>query len=270
MKERFIGSNSWDSPVSENTLFGINIDAVTREEALDIVGDWLVRDRPGYCRYVVTPNVDHVIKLRRNAEFQQAYDAADLVMVDGWPIKSVSSLFGTLVPETIPGSDFVPWLLADSMQRIPSLRVFLLGAAAGVAEVAAERIQAQWPGVTVVGCLSPPMRFESDPVQCEAIFAAIERARPDLLVIGLGAPKQEIFAFRHRQRLQAKVALCVGATIDFLAGSRRRAPVLVRRMRMEWLYRAVTEPRRLGGRYLAGMVQFPVIVTRELVNRYLR
>jgi N-acetylglucosaminyldiphosphoundecaprenol N-acetyl-beta-D-mannosaminyltransferase len=253
-----------------NTLLGIKIDGITREEALDVVGDWLAADRPGYCRYVVTPNVDHVIKLQKNQHFQQAYDAADLVMVDGWPIKSVSSMFGTFVPETIPGSDFVPWLLTDSIFRNPRLRVFLLGAAAGVAEVAARRIEAQWPGISVVGCLSPPMRFESNLAQCEAIFDAIDNAQPDLLVLGLGAPKQEIFAFQHRHRLRAKVALCVGATIDFMAGSRRRAPPMVRRMRLEWLYRSLSEPRRLGTRYLSGMVQFPMIVTRELVNRYLR
>jgi N-acetylglucosaminyldiphosphoundecaprenol N-acetyl-beta-D-mannosaminyltransferase len=256
--------------MSDNTMFGISIDAVTREDALGIVGDWLIDDRPGYCRYVVTPNVDHVIKLRKNPDFQRAYDEADLVMVDGWPIKSVSSLFGTLVPETIPGSDFVPWLLTDSMVRQPTLRVFLLGAAEGVAETAARRIEARWPGITVVGCLSPSMQFESDPAQCEAVFAAIDRAAPDLLIMGLGAPKQEIFASRHRHRLHAKVALCVGATIDFMAGHRRRAPLLVRRMRMEWLYRSLSEPRRLGGRYLTGMFQFPMIVTQELVNRYWR
>ena len=256
--------------MSDNTMFGITIDAITREEALEVVGDWLSEDRPGYCRYVVTPNVDHVIKLRKNPLFQQAYDEADLVIVDGWPIKSVSSLFGTLVPETIPGSDFVPWLLTASGERNPGLRVFLLGAAEGVAEKAAERIEALWPSVSVVGWYSPPMRFESDPEQCEAIFSAVRQAEPDLLVLGLGAPKQEIFAFQHRHRLHAKVALCVGATIDFIAGSRRRAPRFVRRMRMEWLYRSLSEPRRLGTRYLSGIVQFPVIVTQELVNRYFR
>lgn len=253
-----------------NTLFGINIDAVTRDDALDMVGDWLADDRPGYCRYVVTPNVDHVIKLRKDPDFREAYDSADLVMVDGWPIKFVSSLFGTLVPETIPGSDFVPWLLTDSVWRNPELKVFLLGAAEGVAEVAALQIERQWSGISVVGCLSPPLRFESDPAICERLFEAIEQAKPDLLVLGLGAPKQEIFAFKNRHRLHAKVALCVGATIDFMAGNRRRAPPLVRRLRMEWLYRACSEPRRLGGRYLSGMVQFPVIVTRELVARYWR
>jgi N-acetylglucosaminyldiphosphoundecaprenol N-acetyl-beta-D-mannosaminyltransferase len=251
-------------------MFGITIDPVTREEAIDLVGEWLAEERPGYCRYVVTPNVDHVIKLRRNPNFQQAYDEADLVIVDGWPIKSVSSLLGTLVPETIPGSDLVPWLLTDSLVRHPALRVFLLGAAEGVAETAAQRIEALWPGTMVVGWYSPPLQFESDPGQCEAIFAAIERVAPDLLIMGLGAPKQEIFAFQHRHRLQAKVALCVGATIDFIAGHRRRAPRFVRRLRMEWLYRSLSEPRRLGVRYLSGIFQFPVIVTQELVNRYFR
>lgn len=254
-------------PPTTNRLFGIQVDAVTRDEAIGLVGDWLAAPWSGRCRYVVTPNVDHVLKLRSDSEFRTAYDEADLVIVDGWPIRSVSQLLGVQVPETIPGSDFVPWLLDNHQARGRRLRVFLLGAAEGVAEEAALRIAERWPCADVVGTLSPPWRFERDEALCESICSRVTETTPDLLVLGLGAPKQEIFAQRYQHQLGAKVALCVGATIDFLAGSKRRAPPLVRQLRLEWLYRSLSEPRRLGRRYLAGIVQFPLLVARELVER---
>jgi hypothetical protein len=116
----------------------------------------------------------------------------------------------------------VPQLLAATTEP---LRVFLLGAAPGVADEAADRIRQRWPKVEVVGTYSPPLGFENDSAENDRILAAIAAAEPDLLVIGFGAPKQELWVRRHRDRLEAKVAMCAGATIDFLAGHRRRSPV---------------------------------------------
>jgi N-acetylglucosaminyldiphosphoundecaprenol N-acetyl-beta-D-mannosaminyltransferase len=143
------------------------------------------------------------------------------------------------------------------------LRVYLLGAAPGVAARAARRIHATWNSVRVVGFRSPPLGFEHCPKENAAILASIEGAEPDLLIIGLGAPKQELWVHAHRSQLRAKVAICAGATIDFLAGERHRAPVWMRRSGLEWLHRLLSEPRRLARRYARGAVVFPRLVWQE-------
>ena len=126
------------------------------------------------------------------------------------------------------------------------LKVFLLGAAPGVAERAAERIHERWPSVEVVGSYSPPLGFEKDACENENILQQVAAAKPDVLVVGLGAPKQELWVHTHCQQIAAPVALCVGATIDFLAGEKPRAPVWMRRTGLEWVHRLASEPRRLA------------------------
>jgi N-acetylglucosaminyldiphosphoundecaprenol N-acetyl-beta-D-mannosaminyltransferase len=143
------------------------------------------------------------------------------------------------------------------------LRIFLLGAAPGIATEAAARIRNQWPAVQIVGSYSPPPGFEHDDDETARILSFVAGVQPDLLIIGLGAPKQELWIHRHRQELQAKVAICAGATIDFLAGQRSRSPVWMRRVGLEWLYRAYCEPRRLAGRYARDAWVFPQLVWRE-------
>jgi N-acetylglucosaminyldiphosphoundecaprenol N-acetyl-beta-D-mannosaminyltransferase len=147
------------------------------------------------------------------------------------------------------------------------LRVFLLGAAPGIAEAAAERIINQSRAVQVVGSYSPPLGFENDASENARILGRIAIANPDLLIVGLGAPKQELWVHRHRHALQAKVALCAGATIDFLAGRCQRSPVWMRRAGLEWLHRLGNEPGRLASRYARDAWIFPQLVWREMQRR---
>ncbi|MGE0760405.1 MAG: WecB/TagA/CpsF family glycosyltransferase [Pirellulaceae bacterium] len=239
-------------------LFDIQIDAVTMAEAVALLADW-VRSSATTCRYVVTPNVDHIVLLQQDAGLRAAYADAGLVVADGWPIVRASRWLGQPLPERVAGSDLVPRLF-DCFARRESLRVFLLGAAPGVAERAAARIRTTWPGVEVTGCYSPPLGFEHDADENQAILAHIAAARPDVLIVGFGAPKQELWVHRHRQELQAKIALCAGATIDFLAGQRHRAPPWMRRAGLEWLHRMLSEPRRLVRRYARDAIVFPRLV----------
>jgi N-acetylglucosaminyldiphosphoundecaprenol N-acetyl-beta-D-mannosaminyltransferase len=133
-----------------------------------------------------------------------------------------------------------------------------------VAERAAEQIHGTWCGVEVVGCYSPPLGFEKDAAENEAILARVAAANADLVVVGLGAPKQELWVAAHRDRIAAPAALCVGATIDFLAGEKARAPVWMRRVGLEWLHRMASEPRRLARRYLRDAIQVPRLMWREI------
>jgi N-acetylglucosaminyldiphosphoundecaprenol N-acetyl-beta-D-mannosaminyltransferase len=240
-------------------LFGVNIDPVTLEQAARTVLDWSVRPF-AQCRFVVTPNVDHLVMLRESGPLRDVYAHAHLVLADGWPVVAASRLLGKPLPERVAGSDLVPRLF--ELAATP-LRVFLLGAMPGVAEKAKRQIEARWANVHVVGTLSPPLGFELDADQCEAILNQIASVKPDVLVVGLGAPKQELWVHRHHQRLHAKVALCVGATIDFLAGEKSRAPVWMRNFGMEWLHRMSTEPKRLARRYTKDARIFPWICWEE-------
>jgi N-acetylglucosaminyldiphosphoundecaprenol N-acetyl-beta-D-mannosaminyltransferase len=117
--------------------------------------------------------------------------------------------------------------------------------------------------VEVVGTYSPPIGFDKNDAENESILSRIAAARPDVLIVGLGAPKQELWVHKHRERIAASAALCVGATIDFLAGQRSRAPVWMRQVGLEWLYRVGTEPRRLFARYAKDALIFPQLLARE-------
>jgi N-acetylglucosaminyldiphosphoundecaprenol N-acetyl-beta-D-mannosaminyltransferase len=241
-------------------LFGMRIDRVTMPEAVGQLLSWCHEPRRAACRYVVTPNVDHAVLFQEHADLRAAYADASLVLADGAPIVLASRMLGRRLPERVAGSDLVPRLFEAA--RGP-LRVFLLGAAPGVANAAATKITQRWSSVQVVGTYCPPLGFENDPLQNARILSAIAAEKPDVLVVGLGAPKQELWVHRHRHQLQAKVALCAGATIDFLAEHRRRSPVWMRRSGLEWLHRVWCEPRRLAARYARDAWVFPQLVWCE-------
>jgi len=241
-------------------LFSVAFDALTREQALDRLDSWLAGSIAG--RYVVTPNVDHVVKLERDAAFRKAYQDAALVVVDGTPVRWAAKLLGRPLPEVITGSDLTPALFDRAQRRGTTLRVFLLGAGPGIAERARERMAQRWPAIQVCGVFSPPKGFEADPAAELDILQRLQQAQPDLLVVGLGAPKQELWAHRSQGQNPARVTLCVGATIDFLAGQVQRAPRWLHGTGLEWLYRLLREPSRLGPRYLGDALRFPRIVWR--------
>ena len=242
-------------------MFGCQIDRLRMKEAVARVYD-LVDHHEGQCHYVVTPNVDHVVMLQHHLLLRQSYDNASLVVADGMPVVLASRLLARGLPERISGTDLVAEVFAAAESR-GGVRVYLLGAMPGVALLAAQRITTRWPAVEIVGTDSPPLGFERDARQTTLILERIAASHPDILVIGLGAPKQELWVHRHRHAIEARVALCVGAAIDFLAGNKRRAPVWMQKWGLEWLHRVASEPRRLVGRYLRDAWRFPPIVWRE-------
>jgi N-acetylglucosaminyldiphosphoundecaprenol N-acetyl-beta-D-mannosaminyltransferase len=249
-----------------SNLFGMNLSCVDMREAVDFLLAWCCEHRGAACRFVVTPNVDHAVMFQRSANLRAAYADASLVLADGLPIVLAARLFGRSVPERVAGSDLVPNLFA-AVDGGP-LCVFLLGAAPGVADAAATRIHRDWSGVQVVGTYSPPLGFENDPQENAEILKMISAARPDLLIIGLGAPKQELWVHQHRGQIAAKVAICAGATIDFLAARRQRSPMWMRRAGLEWLHRVAAEPRRLAGRYALDAWEFPRLLWRQWRGLY--
>ncbi len=244
-------------------LFGMQIDRVDLTQATDRLLDWARSPQPSACRYVVTPNVDHAVLLTHHEGLRASYAGASMVLADGAPIVAAAKLLGRALPGRVAGSDLVPRLFQAAGEQDQPIRVFLLGAAPGVGDRAATNIRQQFPGVEIVGTHCPPLGFEHDANANQAILDAVAAATPDVVVVGLGAPKQELWVHQHAEQLEAKVALCAGATIDFLAGEKRRSPVWMQSMGLEWLHRLATEPRRLAGRYFRDAVQFPPLVWRE-------
>lgn len=244
-------------------LFGMAIDRANRREA---VADLLmvVQQPEPLPVVVVTPNVDHVVQYRSNPALRQAYALAGRVYADGKPLVWASRLFGPTLPETVTGSDLMPELFTTAQNRGQTLTVYLLGAGPGVAEEAGLRIEQRWPCVRVVGCYSPSFGFDNSAEEQQRMIDYVNAAQPDVLAIGLGAPKQEIWATAHRAQLRCKVVLCIGATIDFLAERKARAPVWMRKTGLEWLFRLATEPRRLWRRYALGFFLLPAIILDEV------
>jgi N-acetylglucosaminyldiphosphoundecaprenol N-acetyl-beta-D-mannosaminyltransferase len=243
-------------------LFGMDIDPINMSETVGIVSLWL-KDTSKVCKFVVTPNVDHVVNYQTNQLLRDAYHKASLVVTDGKPVVWAANMLGTKLPGTVPGSDLVPALFDFVQMNKTPTKVFLLGAMPGVADRAKVIIHQSWPQVEVVGTLSPDFGFEKDAAQCKKICEIVNTSQAELLILGLGAPKQELWIAQHYADLTVNVALCVGATIDFIAGEVARAPVWMRKVGLEWLYRVLMEPKRLAKRYLHGALEFPKIVLKE-------
>jgi N-acetylglucosaminyldiphosphoundecaprenol N-acetyl-beta-D-mannosaminyltransferase len=243
----------------------MKIHAIDMPTAVDTVLSWCRDTGEPACRFVVTPNVDHAVMFQSRGDLRQAYAGASLVLADGAPLVAVSRLLRRPLPERVAGSDLVPALFDRLSRESPSapLKVFLLGAAPGVGERAAAEIERRWKNLDVVGTYSPPLGFELDAAENERILAMIADVEPDLLLVGLGAPKQELWVARHAEQLKARSALCIGATIDFLAGEKSRSPRWMRRVGLEWFHRLCSEPSRLAKRYFRDAWIFPQLVWRE-------
>ena len=219
--------------------------SLTFPAALDQVGELITRGNGGY---VVTPNVDHVVQAEHSEELRAAYEGASLSLVDGQPLMWLSKLMGEPFPQKISGSDFVPQLMEMAAKN--GWRVLFLGAAEGVGTKAAEVLRRREPNLQIVATLSPSFGFDAEPEERAQVLHAVREAKPDLVVMALGCPRQERLMHRWKDDLAPAVAIGSGATLDFIAGNVSRSPVWMSNVGLEWLYRLVREPRRLAHRYL--------------------
>jgi N-acetylglucosaminyldiphosphoundecaprenol N-acetyl-beta-D-mannosaminyltransferase len=253
----------------KSSIFGLQIHQVTLSDAINRLHGW-IQNAERSCRYVVTPNLDHAVQIQNNPSLREAYASASLVVADGWPLVLASRCFREPLPERVPGSDLVPGLLRHLNESKVGGTVFLLGAAPGVAELAAQRICREWSRIRIAGTYSPPFGFENDPEESCRIIDLINPCSPDVLVVGLGAPKQELWLKRFHSQLSVGVAIAAGGTIDFLAGRQIRAPVWVQKLGMEWTHRLITNPKRLAGRYVQNAWSLPGLMVREVSLRRMR
>jgi N-acetylglucosaminyldiphosphoundecaprenol N-acetyl-beta-D-mannosaminyltransferase len=241
------------------TIGSLRVDSVTRDQALAIV-DSLVQAKNGGA--VFTPNVDHVVIAEEDARMRAAYARADLSLADGMPLVWASRILGNAVPEKVSGSDFVPELLEHATKR--GWRVYFLGGAPGVAALARDRLRDRLARLNVVGVDSPRINVTNPPEEREAVLARIRAVNPHIVLVALGAPKQEIWIDEVRNDLRPAVLFGVGASLDFVAGAIPRAPRWMSLSGLEWLYRLAREPRRLWRRYLVRDPKFLLILARSI------
>ena len=231
--------------MSRVKFMNTEIDNLTMKEALKEIDELIKQDKNAY---VVTPNVDHIIQLERGGELVEVYKNADLILCDGKPLIWISKWYGTPIKEKISGSDLFPRLCAMAAKK--GYKMFFLGAAEGVAAKAAENLEKRFPGLQVIGTYSPPDGFEKDEVEMEKIKKMIKDAKPHILIVGLGCPKQELFILHHKDELGVPISLGLGASLDFEAGEVKRAPKWMADHGLEWVYRIFQDPKRLAKRYL--------------------
>ncbi|MGR3677993.1 MAG: WecB/TagA/CpsF family glycosyltransferase [Paracoccaceae bacterium] len=203
---------------------------------------------------LATINLDHLVKLRSDAEFRAAYSGQELIVADGWPIVWLSRIAGQPVSK-MPGSELILPLseLAQELQ-IP---VALVGSNDVALTDAAQSLRAQVPGLNIVYQYAPPMGFDAQSPAAAAILFEVAASGARLCFLALGAPRQEVLAHRGRALAPNVVFASIGAGLDFLGGHQSRSPVWVRNIGMEWLWRALSNPLRLGPRYLKCLAILP-------------
>jgi len=244
-------------------LFGITFSDLSRSEALEVIRDLLNTETKAL---VVTPNVDHVVRHTKDKEFREAYGKATLVFADGMPVVFASRLLGKPIREKISGSEMFEKIL--KLAEDERLKIFLLGGTEETGRKAEVRLKEEFPGLTLAGRSSPPVGFQNDPREDGRVVSEINEARPDLLFVLLGSPKQEIWVSRHWENLNIRMAFCFGAAMDFYAGTAVRAPRWMQNSGLEWFWRLTREPFRLGKRYLVdNAVPFARILLLELLGR---
>lgn len=216
-------------------ILGVPVDSLTMEEAVGRVRDFLSEDR---MHSIYTPNAEIIMVAQRDPALKEILISADLVVADGAGVVLASKLLKRSVPEKVSGVDLtVQCFKAFSHEHV---RFFLLGAKKGVAEIAAEKIKMDYPGIEISGCMDGYFKEEDE----SEIVECINESNTDILLVALGAPKQEKWINRNGKSLKAKVCMGVGGAIDVFAGTVELAPDFFRRNGLEWLFRLCKEPRR--------------------------
>lgn len=249
-------------PVNEVGLLGMRVASLTSSELIDHVLGSLAAGHGGW---IITANLDFLRRYHRDRSVRGLYDAADLRVADGMPLVWASRWQGTPLPERVAGASLVP-LLAQRFARARR-SVYLLGGAPGAAEGAMKTLQRLAPDLHVAGLSSPILGEPPAPEELSAVTQRVAEARPDLLLVGMGSPKQERVCAEMRARFPSMWMMGVGHTFSFLAGQTPRAPSWMQRTGLEWVHRMITEPRRLARRYLVEDLPFAALLfaqaTRE-------
>ncbi len=216
-------------------ILDVPVHPVTYEQLLDLVADFVVSGTP---HQICTANPEFVMTAQRNPQFMAVLQCADLVLADGTGLLWAAKRQGKALPERVTGSDGI-YRLAERAAQV-GWKIYLLGAAPGIAERTSEILQQRYPGLNIAGT------FAGSPSEADypEIAARIKAADPDILLVAYGAPRQDLWIAEHMQDLQTPVNIGIGGAFDHVVGIRRRAPDWLIRLNLEWLWRLITQPWR--------------------------
>lgn len=236
--------------MEKQQLLNTYVNNVSMAETLDEICRLIEEKKKSY---VVAVNVDVIMKIEKDDYLKRISDEADITLVDGKPLVWIAKWHKRPIKAKISGSDLVPEICKTAAQK--GYSVFIIGGAEGVAEKAKENIEKENEGIKIVGTYSPPYGFEKDKDELERINSMISSVNPDILIVCFGCPKQEKWIYENYHKYDARVSVCAGATVDFLAGVVRRAPEWMSNHGLEWMYRLFQEPKRLFKRYMVDDVK---------------
>lgn len=246
-------------------MCGVSFSNIDRRRLFTDIGHAISDRTP---RYIVTPNVDQVVMLYKSDELRRIYEGAWLSLVDGMPLILAGRILGVRFKEKLSGSDLFGEICALSSEK--GYSVFFLGGKPGSAQKSAEILMSRHPNLRVVGVYAPPYGFEKDAKENRKVIDMLKEAKPDMLFIGLGAPKQERWIHNNIAEYGAPISMGIGGTFEFTAGIVKRAPAWMQNMCLEWLWRLVMEPGRLWKRYLVDDMLFFWILLKEMWRVWIR
>ena len=221
------------------------IDNITLDETMDYIETCILNKTIGQ---IITLNVDQIVRIEWDDYFKKICENCELLLVDGHPLMWIAKLYGRPFKEKICGSDLVPILCQMAAEKEYS--VFFLGAAPGVAKKAADILQKQHKKLKVAGVYSPPIGFEKDRIEIKKINNILRNSGADMLFVGMGVPKQDIFIYENMHEYKIPMSFSIGGAIDFIAGEQKRAPKWMCNHGLEWLYRLYSNPKKMFKRYI--------------------
>ena len=243
--------------MEKQPLLNTYVNNVNMNETVQAIEDMIASEKRSY---IVAINVDVVMKIENDSYLKELTDRADMVLVDGKPLEWIAKWHKRPIKAKISGSDLVPLLCKRATEKGYSL--FIIGGKDGIAEKAKQNLERDLPGIRIVGTYAPPFGFERDEKELNRINEMISDAHPDILIACFGCPKQEKWIYENYQKYAAKVSVCAGATVDFLAGNVNRAPKWMSDHGLEWFYRFLQEPKRMFKRYFIDDVKILKLVKK--------
>ena len=237
--------NPHPATIPEITVLGVRLHNVDTAETLGIIDTFIKEGGP---HQVCTPNVDFLVQAQKDSEFFRILNQASLSVPDGMGVVYASRFLGTPLKENVKGRILVIHLCRQAAQLRHS--VFFLGGAPGVADQAAQILSQQFPGLKIAGTLSPSFHIMDDEVENNRVLDELNRCRPDILFVGMGAPKQDKWIAKNLSQTRIPVALGIGGTFDIISGRIKESPRWMTNVGLEWLFRLSCEPGRLWKRYL--------------------
>jgi N-acetylglucosaminyldiphosphoundecaprenol N-acetyl-beta-D-mannosaminyltransferase len=245
-------------------LCGIQIDKYSFNEVVEKITNHAISK--GKPEYVVTPNAQHIITLQKDTHFRKIYRDALLVVPDGVSLLWSAQFLKTPLNGRVNGTDLFEQLCAVADKK--GLKIFFLGGRPGAVEAVEETLLKRHPNLKIVGTHCPPYGFESQPQELALIKSKIKAAAPDILFVGLGAPKQENWIYANYQDIKVPISVGIGVSFELVANMVQRAPIWMQKWGLEWFFRLLVEPKRLWKRYIVGNPQFIWLVFKQRFKLY--